>query len=303
VDVAAQVTPELERRLLDLQPWVHPYRFGPETIVGFFKYQLGGEPNVCTTRSPPETIRAVQAAYDDLMRGNPLWIVSELASRGLVGGTTLDIACATGMYSLGLADAGARDVLGVEIRPEQVEQAELVRCLDPGRFAAVRFEHDPTSADDPAFREGQSYDLVLSIGLLYHLTDPVQHLRNLRRLTRGALLLNTLTTPGDEGHWLLVLEDPAAITKAVGGVSWIPHWGAVEPLLRRVGFEHVEVLASPRVAALQRGDGRRRPGWELALPLGAVKLLDRRRGRRGRVRNDAALQLGVNARYYTYLAW
>ena len=60
MDVPTQVTPELERRLLDLQPWMHPYRFDPETIVGFFKYQLGDEPNVCTANSPPATVRAMQ---------------------------------------------------------------------------------------------------------------------------------------------------------------------------------------------------------------------------------------------------
>jgi SAM-dependent methyltransferase len=303
VDVPTQVTPELERRLLDLQPWMHPYRFDPETIVGFFKYQLVDQPNVCTANSPRASIRAMQSAYDDVMRGDPLWLVSELAARGLLAGTALDIACATGMYTFGLADAGARDILGVEIRPEQVEQAQLVRSLDPARFDAARFEHEPTSADDPQFRAGESYDLVLSIGLLYHLTDPVQHLRNLRRLTRGALLLNTLTTPEADGHWLLVLEDPAGMTKAVGGVSWIPHWAAVEPLLRGVGFAHVEPIASALLAELQVWDRRRHTGWELLLPWGAVKLVDRRRSRRVQDRARAALRLGVNPRYYTYLAW
>jgi SAM-dependent methyltransferase len=303
VDVPAQVTPELERRLLELQPWMHPFRFDRETIVGFFKYQLGDEPNVCTPSSPPETISAMQSAYENVMRGDPLWLVSELGARDLLRGTILDIACATGMYTFGLADAGARDVLGVEIRAEQVEQAELVRSLDPERFAAVRFEHEPTSADAPRFRDGESYDLVLSMGLLYHLTDPVQHLRNLRRLACGALVLNTLTTAESEGHWLLVLEDPAGTTKALGGVSWIPHWAAIEPLLRAVGFEHVETIASPRLAELQCWDRRRHGEWELLLPWGAVKALERRRSRSARERARAALQLGINPRYYTYLAW
>jgi SAM-dependent methyltransferase len=303
VDIPATITPELEERLIALRPWMHAYRLADDTFLGTFKYQLGGAgTTVCTPSSPAETIEATRRAYEEVVRGDPLWRVRLLAERGLLGGTALDIASATGMHSFGLADVGAPDVLGVEIRPEQVEQAQLLKSLAPERFSNVRFAHEPTSADDARFRQGESYDVVLSLGLLYHLSDPVEHLRNLRRLTRRALLLTTLTSPGTPGSWQLVLENPDVITKAVGGVSWIPHWASVPELLKELGFDRVEIVAPPRLAELQAWDRREHPSWELGLPVGAVKLLERIRSRRYVARSAAAVRLGLNARYYTYLA-
>lgn len=302
MEIPTTVTPELERELRRLQPWMHPFRLDERTIVGHFKYQLGDGPTVCTANSPPALVEAMRAAYEDVLRGDPLWRVRVLAERRLVNGSALDIASATGKYTFALADAGADNVLGVEIRSEQVEQAQLLRGLASDRFARTHFELEPTSADDPAFRLGESYDLVLSMGLLYHLTDPVQHLRNLRRLTRGTLMLNTFTTATEPDHWLLVLEDPDEITKAVGGVSWVPHWQSLVSLLRRVGFDEVEIVAPPRLAQLQAWDRRRRGSWELALPLAAAKAVERFKSRRYAERVAEALKHGINARYYTYLA-
>lgn len=300
MEIHATVTPELEAELVRRAPWMHPYKLGDDVFVGRFKDRL--ETTVVVSGSARPAIDEMRAAFAAYMDGEPYWNLQralELAGAG--GKSVLDIASATGRYSFAAALAGACDVLGVEIRPEQVEQAELIRSLD-GRFGSVRFEHEPTSADDPSFRDGETYDVVLSMGLLYHLTDPVAHLRNVRRLARGAAVVETLTHAEQRGYWFLELEDPAGLTKAWHGVSWIPHHGDVPELLRRVGFSSVEVVERPAVAELRRWD-ERRPGLaDLVLPGAAVKVLHRRRSRAFLERLRALERPWLSPRYYTYLA-
>jgi 2-polyprenyl-3-methyl-5-hydroxy-6-metoxy-1,4-benzoquinol methylase len=165
---------------------------------------------------------------------DPAYELRELVRTVGTSGRVLDIACATGWYSFSLADLGVENVTGVEIRHEQVEQAELIRALDSKRFESVRFEHEPMSADEPSFREDQRYDVVLSRGLLYHLRDPFTHLANLRRLASRAVLLQTLTHAHERGFWLSVRENPEWMTKAWSGASWIPHFADVPDLLRQI---------------------------------------------------------------------
>src|SRR5690606_31610402 len=126
---------------------------------------------------------------------------------------------------------GLKKVHAVEIRPEQVAQSQLIQKLATNlRTDNLTITYDSTSADDPDFRAGEQYDVVLSLGLLYHLANPVQHLRNLARLTKKTLIINTLIHRKYARYWQLVLEDAAFITKATQGVSWIGHYSEVHRL-------------------------------------------------------------------------
>lgn len=302
MDIQATVTPGLEAELLRMQPWLNPFRLAENVIVGRFKHSL--DASVCVSSSPPELIEQMQEAYAGYMAGDPYWIVRTLVERVGGGADTsfLDIASATGRFSFALAAAGAGSVLGVEIRPEQVEQARLIASLDE-RLRDVRFEHEPTSADDQHFREGEEFDVVLSMGLLYHLTNPIEHLRILRRLARKAVLVHTLTHPQQREYWMLTLEDPHGITKAWEGISWIPQFADVPDLLKRAGFASVEVIASPAVSELQAYDTSRHRASELILPGAVTKVLNRRRNRAYMRRLEAAQRSGLAPRYYSYLAF
>jgi 2-polyprenyl-3-methyl-5-hydroxy-6-metoxy-1,4-benzoquinol methylase len=296
--IETHMSSELEQELLSRQPWMHPFRLSDEVIVGHFKGTIPDEITACVSTSDPELIEAMSAAFEQYMALDPGYELRELVQTVGTSGSFLDIACATGWYSFALADLGVEDVTGVEIRHEQVAQAELIRELVPDRFDSVRFEHEPVSADDPSFRRGQEYDVVLSLGLLYHLRDPFTHLANLRRLASGAVLLQTLTHAHERGFWLSVRENPDWMTKAWSGDSWIPHFADVPDLLRQAGFSSVEVVTRPAFAPAQRRDSRRDIRMaRLLLPGGAFSL-------RGKLdaRQAGREALGIAPRYYTYLA-
>jgi SAM-dependent methyltransferase len=284
---------------------MHPFQLGDDVYVGYFKYH-GIEEQVCTSRSGEQLRNAMREAFADYMAGDPYWVARELLERFGTECSYLDIACATGKFSFALALGGAESVCGVEIRSEQVEQAHLLQELDE-RLAAARVLHDPTSADDPSFRAGESYDVVLSMGLLYHLTDPVQHLVNLRRLARRAAVVNTLTHANASGYWLSVSEDPAGLTKAVSGVSWIPHFADVPSLLRRCGFSRVELLVHPLCRSYQerllKPQSRARKLATAPVPMGALALAARARAKRAQREIEPLLRAYQPPGYFTYLAF
>jgi len=109
----------------------------------------------------------------------------------LDGWTALDIGCNAGFYAFELAKRGAR-VTGLEIDMHYLTQA---------RWAAERY------GCEIDFRRGSVYDLcnaheqwdlVLFMGVLYHLRHPLLALDAVARVVRRMLVLQTLTIPGEE---------------------------------------------------------------------------------------------------------
>jgi SAM-dependent methyltransferase len=87
--------------------------------------------------------------------------------------SVLDVGCGTGDYAQ-LFDPARVRYLGVDISEKMVEECR--RLFPSHRFAVA----DGDSIDAP----DDSFDLVLSIGVLEYLPDPVSHLRELARVTR-----------------------------------------------------------------------------------------------------------------------
>jgi tRNA (mo5U34)-methyltransferase len=93
----------------------------------------------------------------------------ELAGGTLAGKRVLDLGCSSGFFALQAVEAGADFVLGLDAKPEAIEQAELVfsaKGVDPARFrfeTANVFEHSL----------GEGFDVVLCLGLLDSVARPV----------------------------------------------------------------------------------------------------------------------------------
>ncbi len=109
----------------------------------------------------------------------------------LTGVTALDIGCNAGFYSFQLAARGAR-VLGIDSDEHYLRQARwAARLLDPCRrvtFAAMQVY-------DLA-RIRRTFDLVLFMGVLYHLRHPQLALDLVARTVTNRLVFQTLTMPG-----------------------------------------------------------------------------------------------------------
>lgn len=158
-----QWTPERIRETRDfLAPWSHNIRL-PHNI-----YTAG-----CDAYYP---------SHRELMRT----LNDELGGR-FRGRRILDIGCLEGYFSFECARQGA-DVIGVDGRIINIKKCEFVRSVLKIRNADFR--------KDDAMRITQKrygdFDVVLALGLLYHLENPWRFLKNIRQLCAGVLLLETL---------------------------------------------------------------------------------------------------------------
>jgi len=132
---------------------------------------------------------------------------------GIKDKTFIDLGCADGFEAYVVALRGAKYALGAEGRLDLVER---------GRFAAkelgvadrVQFEtYDVRHIDE---FDLQKFDVVMSFGLLYHLQNPFNHLKHVRNICGGDLLMETqvapLTLEGVERDEIVHLSDLTTVT-------------------------------------------------------------------------------------------
>ena len=119
--------------------------------------------------------------------------IEDCLPRDLSGARALDIGCNAGFYSFQLAERGA-EVLALDLDEHYLQQGRWAsRYLD--RDGRVEFRQG--SVYDLVDVEG-SFDVVLFMGVLYHLRYPLLALDVVAEKVGGSLVLQTLTMPGDE---------------------------------------------------------------------------------------------------------
>jgi tRNA (mo5U34)-methyltransferase len=109
----------------------------------------------------------------------------------LSGWMALDIGCNAGFYSFELARRGAR-VLGIDLDPRYLAQAGWA-AGKMGLKGRVRFRQ--MQVYDLA-RLRETFDLVLFLGVLYHLRYPMLGLDIVSRKVGRLMVFQTLTLPG-----------------------------------------------------------------------------------------------------------
>jgi tRNA (mo5U34)-methyltransferase len=111
----------------------------------------------------------------------------------LSGVSVLDIGCNAGFYSFELARRGAT-VLAIDTDPLYLKQARWA-ARELGLTASVCFEQ---ASVYQLARSSQCFDLVLFMGVFYHLRHPLLALDIIASKVRRWLVFQTLTAPGME---------------------------------------------------------------------------------------------------------
>jgi tRNA (mo5U34)-methyltransferase len=203
------------------------------------------------------------------------------------GRTVLDIGAWDGLYSFVAEQRGASRVVALDhyawlvdfdARNEYWARCEAEgRLPDPDRdlsdFArpdtlpgrrGFELAHqvldsavEPVVGDfltmDPA--ELGQFDVVLFLGVLYHLRDPMAALRHVRALTTGVAVIETeaIEVVGMAGAALLSFTEGAEL-RADHSNWFVPTRGALAGMCRAAGFSDVEVrIGPPGRSSLVRG--------------------------------------------------
>ena len=220
---ATYTTDQIQRRVDELGPWFH-------------NLNLNG----------------VQTAPDHFLGDYPSFKWATFAHAvpsDLRGQKVLDIGCNGGYYSIEMKRRGADRVIGVDTDPHYLRQA---------RFAAevngVEIEFRQLSIYEIAeLRE--KFDLVLFMGVLYHLRHPLLALDLLwEHVVRDRLVFQSMQRGSREVERLEedypfsetgIFEKPGYpamyfVEKYYSGDPtnwWIPNQACVEAMLRSAGFE------------------------------------------------------------------
>ncbi len=226
----------LERRIRELAPWFHNLVLdGIETAPGHF---LGDYPR------------------------NKFARFSAALPADLTGKNVLDIGCNAGFYAFEMKRRGAVRVVGIDTDPRYLAQAQL---------AAEVLGHDIELRQLDVYsvaQLGETFDLVIFMGVLYHLRHPLLALDLLHdHVTRDQLLFQSMQRGPDPvpveadypfeetaifdrpGHPAMYFVEH----RYAGDWTnwWIPNQACVEAMLRSSGFS-IEKHAEEEVYLCRR---------------------------------------------------
>lgn len=188
----------------------------------------------------------------------------------MAGRNAIDIACHQGWFSTKLVEWQADDVLAIDAREEHVSDTTLIR--DALNLSNLRVQQGDVHALD-AQMLGQ-FDLVLMLGLIYHLENPVGALRRAYALTRHLCVVETQVVPGisgmvDYGSYRFVrplkgsfgiideTDDTHGPEASTTGICLVPSLEALLWIMGKIGFARVEVVPPPENAYEQLRYGKR----------------------------------------------
>jgi SAM-dependent methyltransferase len=156
-----------------------------------------------------------------------------------IGDTTvLDIGCNDGFFSLDMAYRGAKHVDGIDLRPKNIAKARFLA----EHYGIDNVQFDASDAD--AFEPGRQWDVVLNLGVLYHVVNPLQFIRQTYRLCRRFAIIDTIVHHEPISGYVL-FGDKNIYKPAEGREAWEFHptyRGAIDTI-RYAGFsEVIEIL-------------------------------------------------------------
>lgn len=178
----------------------------------------------------------------------------------LTGWNALDIGCNAGFYSFELARRGAR-VTGIDYDLRYLRQAKWA-ARQYGVEDRVEFRRMQVY---DLVRSNEKWDLVLFMGVLYHLRYPLLGLDIVARKVGRLMVFQTLTMPGEE-----VYDAPADLPIMDRDVLLEPGWPRMAFLEHRMAGDPTNWWAPNHagVEAMLRSAGLRvvsRPGHEIYL--------------------------------------
>jgi SAM-dependent methyltransferase len=139
-----------------------------------------------------------------------------------------DARCGVNYFSGYLRNLGF-DVVGFDGRAANAAEARR-------RFPEIDF-HTANVEDESILRSG-SYDMVLCVGLLYHLENPMRALRNLSTMAKEALLIERYSTPDRQTAFYL-REEPIFEDQSLTHLALYPSESSLIKICYKIGFQSI----------------------------------------------------------------
>jgi len=185
-------------------------------------------------------------------------VLDQVIPKDLRGKSVLDIGCNSGFFSLEMKKRGADRVMGVDIMPHLLAQS---------RFASHWFDlplelHECGAYDVASL--GSKFDVVVFIGVLYHLKHPLYALEQIASVCNDTMYFQSVVR-GPDGdidpredypvNEVAAFDHPAwpklyFIEKKFNGDEsnwWFATRSALKAMLRTAGFHTIEDTPNPEI--------------------------------------------------------
>lgn len=174
-----------------------------------------------------------------------LWgYVENSIPQDLTGMKVLDIGCADGFFSVQCAKRHAKKIVSIDVSRHRIKNCAFVAK----QLGMIAIEPRVQSIYD--LNPAEKFDIVLMLGLLYHLDHPFLGLQKVSAIT-NTLLLETTFLEGQTGS--LMEWRRRSISPREDG--WNPSIACIQDMLHEAGFLHLQEIPRPqgsRIAYLCR---------------------------------------------------
>jgi tRNA (mo5U34)-methyltransferase len=221
-------------------------------------------------------LKGVQTAPDHFLGDYPTskWrTFKDAVPEDLTGKSVLDIGCNAGFYSLEMKKRGAARVLAIDSDEKYLNQARFAASV---HGAEIEFRN-MNVYEVPQL--GERFDLVIFMGVLYHLRHPLLALDLLHEHVTKDMLLFQSMQRGSKNVAVVEQNYPFSETEIFDNDDfprmhfieheysndwtnwWVPNRSCVEAMLRSSGFDIVD-HPEEEVYLCRRRDNR---SWEVPL--------------------------------------
>jgi hypothetical protein len=160
----------------------------------------------------------------------------------LAGARVLDLAAHDGRWSYALASAGAREVVGVEVRPEL--SAEFATYPESEAKSRVRFIQGDVYEELPRLADaGETFDVVAIFGLYYHVMNHYGLLTLVHRLQPRLVIIDSEFALAPEPVIRLAEEPVSSHLNTIGYTEeqefapiGVPSFSAMELMAGSLGY-------------------------------------------------------------------
>jgi tRNA (mo5U34)-methyltransferase len=173
---------------------------------------------------------------------------------GVEGKSVIDIGAWDGAFSFEAERRGARDVLATDHFAWSSQGWGSKAAFDYARLklgSKVR-SLDIDVPDLTIEAVGGQFDIVLFLGVLYHVKDPQRCIEQVAKLAKEMLIVETVTSLNEYDYPVMRFFPDGSMGGDVSNY-WAPNTICLDRMLRTCGFKSVEVAISPVSPSLTPG--------------------------------------------------
>lgn len=174
----------------------------------------------------------------------------------LEGKIVADVGCNNGYYLFKMLEFKPEKLIGFDPCVRPFLQFKLINAL-----AKTDIKFELLGVEDLA-KYALKFDIIFCLGVLYHRSDPITMLKNLKSALNkgGAVFLDTMYIESEKEIALI----PRKTYSKIANIFFIPSILALRNWCERAGFSHFELLATKKTDS----EEQRKTSWSEGYSLG-----------------------------------